>query len=98
MTPYPLAQLVPAVLWTFFLVFCRLAAAIGLMPGFGDAYVNIRARLVVAASISIAVTPIIQADYGIPAEPQNLLRMAALMFDEIFIGSFIGLMGRVLLA
>ena len=98
MTTYPLAQLVPAVLWTFFLVFCRLAAAIGLMPGFGDAYVNVRARLVVAASISIAVTPVVQADYGLPAEPQNLLRMFALMFDEIFIGSFLGLMGRLLLA
>ncbi|HEV2674226.1 MAG TPA: flagellar biosynthetic protein FliR [Aliidongia sp.] len=98
MTTYQLEQLVPSVLWTFFLVFCRLAAAIGFMPGFGDAYVNVRSRLVLAASISIAVTPVIQADYGIPAEPQNLFRMFALMFDEIFIGSFLGLMARVLLA
>ncbi|MDB5359953.1 MAG: flagellar biosynthetic protein FliR [Rhodospirillales bacterium] len=98
MTTYALEQLVPAVLWTYFLVFCRLAAAIGLMPGFGDAYVNMRARLVVAATISFAVTPIIQSDYGLPAEPQNTFRLFALMADEIFIGAFLGLMGRVLLA
>jgi flagellar biosynthesis protein FliR len=98
MTNYPLEQLVPTVIWTFFLVFCRLAAAIGLMPGFGDAYVNVRARLVVAASISFVVTPVIQADYGIPAEPANTFRLFALIFDELFIGAFLGLMGRVLLA
>ena len=98
MTTYSLEQLVPAVVWTFFLVFCRMAAAVGFLPGFGDAYVNVRARLVVAAAISAAVTPVIQADYGVPAEPQNVLRMFALMFDEIFIGSFLGLMARVLLA
>ena len=98
MTTYPLEQLVPAVLWAFLLVFCRMAAAIGFLPGFGDAYVNIRARVVLAVSISIVVTPVIQTDYGIPAEPQSLLRAFALMFDEIFIGSFLGLMARVLLA
>lgn len=98
MTSYPLEQLVPAVLWTYFLVFCRMGAAIGFMPGFGDAYVNVRARLVVAASISFVVTPVIQTDFGIPAEPQNTFRMFALLADELFIGSFLGLMGRVLLA
>jgi len=98
MTTYPLEQLVPAVVWAFFLVFCRLAAAIGFLPGFGDAYVNIRTRLMLAVTISIVVTPVIQADYGVPAEPQNLFRMFALMFDEIFVGSFLGLMARVLLA
>jgi flagellar biosynthetic protein FliR len=98
MTTYSLEQLVPAILWAFFLVFCRLAAAIGFLPGFGDAYVNVRARLVLAVAISVVVTPVIQSDYGVPAEPQNLLRMFALMFDEIFIGSFLGLMARVLLA
>jgi len=98
MTTYPLEQLLPALLWTYFLVFCRMAAAVGFMPGFGDAYVNVRARLVVAATISFAVTPMIQSDYGLPAEPQQFLRMAAVMGGEIFIGSFIGLMGRVLLA
>jgi flagellar biosynthetic protein FliR len=98
MTTYPLEQLVPAVMWTYFLVFCRLGAAIGFMPGFGDAYVNVRTRLVLAVSISAVVTPVIQSDYGVPAEPQNLLRMSVLLFDEIFIGSFLGLMGRVLLA
>ena len=98
MTSYPLEQLVPALLWTYFLVFCRMSAAIGLMPGFGDAYVNVRARLVVAATISYAVTPLVQSDYGLPAEPQNPFHMFALMADEIFIGVFLGLMGRVLLA
>jgi len=98
MSTYQLEQLIPAVLWTYFLVFCRLSAAVGFMPGFGDAYVNVRARLVVAATISFAVTPVIQSDYGIPAEPQNIFRLFALMGGEIFIGSFIGLMGRVLLA
>lgn len=98
MTTYALEQLVPAVLWTYFLVFCRLSAAIGLMPGFGDSYVNVRVRLVVAATISLAVTPVIQSDYGLPAEPQNTFRLFALMADEIFIGAFLGLMGRVLLA
>ena len=98
MTTYSLEQLLPAVVWTYFLVFCRLGAAIGFMPGFGDAYVNVRTRLAFAAAVSFVVTPTIESTYGVPAEPQNLLRLSALMFDEIFIGSFLGLMGRVLLA
>jgi flagellar biosynthesis protein FliR len=98
MTTYALEQLVPAIMWTYFLVFCRMSAAIGLMPGFGDAYVNVRARLVVAAAISFAITPIVQSDYGLPPEPQNTFRLFALMAGEIFIGAFLGLMGRVLLA
>src|SRR5271156_6964491 len=96
MHSYPLEQLLPANVFALLLVASRIAGAISFLPGFGDAYVPVRVRAALAFAIPIVVTPIL-ADH-LPAEPKDFAAMEALVAGEAFIGSFIGLVARVLLA
>jgi len=93
---YALEQLLPANVFALLLVASRIAGAITFLPGFGDAYVPVRVRVVLAFMITFVVTPIL-ADH-LPAEPKDIAALSALIITEAFIGSFIGLVARVLLA
>lgn len=90
-----LEQLVSANLFQFFLVFARLGSAIMLLPGFGEAYVSPRIRLVFALTVSLALMPMI-AD-RLPALPPGMGQFAALLLMEIGIGIFFGMMARLVL-
>jgi flagellar biosynthetic protein FliR len=92
---YSFAQLLPANVFALVIVFCRMSGAIAFLPGFGDAYVPVRVRAVLAVFITFVVTPIV-AD-GLPAEPTTIASLATLIFGEVFIGTFIGLIARILL-
>jgi flagellar biosynthetic protein FliR len=96
MHSYALEQLLPANVFALLLVASRIAGAITFLPGFGDAYVPVRVRVALAFMITFVVTPIL-ADH-LPAEPKDLAALSALVITEAFIGSFIGLIARVLLA
>ncbi len=96
MTTYPLQQLLPANLYVYALVFSRVGAAIGLLPGIGDAYVPPRVRMVAALTISILVAPLLAPQ--LPAEPKNFMLMFTQMLGEISVGLFIGLTARIILA
>jgi flagellar biosynthesis protein FliR len=96
MHSYTIEQLLPANVFALLLVVSRIAGAITFLPGFGDAYVPVRVRVVLAFMISLVVTPLL-AD-RLPAEPKDLAALSALIVTEAFIGSFIGLVARVLLA
>jgi flagellar biosynthesis protein FliR len=91
-----LASLVTAEIGALFLVFCRLGSALMMMPGFGDAVVPPRIRLLLAIGITLAVTPVVAA--GIPALPDEPARMLMLVAGEVAIGLFIGLVARVAMA
>ena len=54
-----LEQLVSINLFQFFMVFARLGSAIMLLPGFGEAYVPPRIRLIFALTVSFALMPMI---------------------------------------
>jgi flagellar biosynthetic protein FliR len=95
MHSYPLEQLLPANVFALLLVATRMAGAISFLPGFGDAYVTVRIRVVLAVAITIVVTPVL-AD-RLPAEPKDLAELSGLIASEAFIGSFIGIVTRVLL-
>jgi|SRR5580658_3168514 flagellar biosynthetic protein FliR len=95
MHSYPLEQLLPANVFALLLVASRIAGAISFLPGFGDAYVPVRVRAVLAVTVTFVVTPVL-ADH-LPAEPKEFARLSALIVTEAFIGSFIGLVARVLL-
>jgi flagellar biosynthetic protein FliR len=96
MHSYTLEQLLPANVFALVLVVSRISGAIAFLPGFGDAYVPVRVRAVLAFTITLVVTPVI-AD-RLPAEPRDFAALSALVISEAFIGAFIGLVARVLLA
>lgn len=96
MTTYSIQQLLPANLYVYAIVFARVAAAIGLLPGIGDAYVPPRVRLVAALAITVLVAPVLSGQ--LPPEPKNFLVLFTQMLGEISVGLFIGLTARIILA
>lgn len=90
-----LEQLISSGLFQFFMVFARLGSAIMLLPGFGEAYVPPRVRLVFALTVSFALMPMIAG--SLPAMPASLDRFVGLLLMEIGIGVFFGLIARLIL-
>ena len=90
-----LEQLVSINLFQFFLVFARLGSAIMLLPGFGEAYVSPRIRLVFALTVSLALMPMISP--RLPALPAGMGQFAGLLVMEIGIGLFFGMISRLIL-
>ncbi|MEZ5831430.1 MAG: flagellar biosynthetic protein FliR [Dongiaceae bacterium] len=90
-----LEQLVSGNLFQFFLVFARLGSAIMLLPGFGEAYVPPRIRLVFALAVSFALMPMISD--RLPALPPAISDFVALLLVEIGIGLFFGMIARLIL-
>jgi len=81
-------------LFAFLLVFCRVGSAIMLLPGFGEAYVPARARLLLAAMFSVALAP---ALHNMPHVPSNIMALFSLILAEILIGLFLGGLSRMLI-
>jgi len=77
------------------MVFCRMGAAMMFMPGFGDSTVNVRARLLLALAIAVALGDSFGA-------PQYLLSgfwpAAVTIFEEITVGIFLGVSARLAIA
>jgi len=90
-----LEQLVTGNLFQFFLVFARLGSAIMLLPGFGEAYVPPRVRLVFALTVSLALMPMIAGQ--LPALPAGMAQFAGLLVVEIGIGLFFGMIARLIM-
>jgi flagellar biosynthetic protein FliR len=82
-------------LFAFLLVFCRLGSAIMLLPGFGEAYVTARIRLLLAVMFSIILAPTL---HTLPAVPATVPGLAYVVTAEIAIGVFIGGLSRMLIA
>ncbi len=91
-----LAALLPAEIYAVFLVFVRMGAAIMLMPGIGDPYVSVRARLLMALAIAFLVTPILAP--ALPPLPEATLPLVLLILGEIVIGLFLGSVARLMMA
>lgn len=90
-----LEQLAAFNLFQFFMVFARMGSAIMLLPGFGEAYVPQRVRLVFAVVVSLVLMPMV-AD-RLPAMPAAFDRFAAYLLTEIGIGLFFGMIARLIL-
>lgn len=91
-----LSELLPANFFAFFVVFARIGSALVVMPPFGEAFVFIRTRLVLALAISALATPF--AASTLPALPPGPLELTILLSAEILVGLFIGGLARMLLA
>jgi flagellar biosynthesis protein FliR len=96
MTLNLLDQFLISQLSAFLFIFCRVGTALMVMPGFGDAYVSPRIRLLFGLAMSLLLTPLL-AD-KMPPMPQSIFTLAMLMMSEILVGFFIGFIGRTLMS
>lgn len=91
-----LEQLLPAQLFALFLVFVRLGAAFAVLPGFAEAFVAMRFRLMLAGATSIIVAPVVGP--ALPELPASPLPLLVLLAGESGVGLFIGITARLTLA
>lgn len=90
-----LSEVLTAELAAYAFVFCRMGAALMFMPGFGDGTVNVRARLMLALAISVALGDA----YGAPdLLTSGFWPAAVVVFGELTIGLFLGLAARLAIA
>jgi len=89
-----LENILTSQLFAFLLVFCRTGSAIMLLPGFGEAYVPARAKVLLAALFSIVLAPAIP---NLPPLPSSIMGLFSLIFAEILIGLFLGGLSRMLI-
>ena len=91
-----LAQLVTTQIFVLAMVFCRLGSAMILMPGFGESVIPVRFRLLFGFSFTILLAPFLVAK--IPPQPTEVASLFLLLGGEIFVGLFIGVLMRIMLA
>lgn len=91
-----LAKLLPDNLFAALVIFTRFGGAMMLLPGFGEAYVPPRYRLLLAVLLSLLMTPVLAPRLpGLPSEPSQL---AVIIGSELLIGLFIGTITRILIS
>lgn len=90
-----LAQFLTAELFAFLLIFCRVGSAVMLLPGFGEAYVSPRVRLMLALMISLVMAA---AHPRMPPVPSTTAVLVTLIGSEILIGLFLGGLSRILIS
>lgn len=83
-----IAMLSEEVLTALILVFARITAAVGLMPGFGSSLLPMRVRLAGAVAFTMIVWPMVPDTQGVPLLPGLLI--------EIAVGVALGLSVRFL--
>jgi len=92
----PLEQLLPANLFAALLIFCRIGAAMMLLPGFGEVYVPQRYRLLLALVMAGLLTPVLSPI--LPALPASPAQVMIMVLGEITVGVFIGTLARMMVA
>jgi flagellar biosynthetic protein FliR len=90
-----LQELVNLNLFAFFLIFARVGAAFLLLPGYSAGWVSPRIRLAVALAVSFALMPLLSEQ--LPAMPAAPSALTLLLIGETLVGSFFGLIGRILI-
>lgn len=90
-----IAEFLSTAAFQFFLVFARIGAAVAYLPGFGEGYVNMRARLVFALLFTMVLFPMLRD--MVPATPSHPAQLGILVLGEVVIGIFFGLICRVLM-
>lgn len=90
-----LADLVAVDVFQFLLVFTRLGAAFMGMPGLGAASVPAQARLLMSLAITLVVVPLVAKT--LPPLPANVADLLVLLFNEIAVGAFLGLMAQAMM-
>ena len=84
----------PQIIFSFIICFARLGTAIMILPGFGEAFVPARFRLIMALLLSYIIFPIVENH--LPAVPQGDLLFFMIIFKEMAIGFFLGLIAKII--
>jgi flagellar biosynthetic protein FliR len=82
-------------IFALLLIFCRIGAALMLLPGFGDTNTPARVRLFLAIGFSLMLAPALRG--RLPPLPGNPADLAVLIGVETVIGVFLGTVARILL-
>ncbi len=96
MVPSLLEQFLVSELFAFLMIFVRVGTGIMVLPGFGEAYVSTRIRLIFALMMSLALVPIFSP--LMPAIPGSPLSLFVLLIAEMLVGIFIGYLSRLLVS
>jgi flagellar biosynthetic protein FliR len=91
-----LEQLLPAQVFGFFLVFARIGSAFSVLPGFSEAFIAMRFRLLLAGMTSLVVAPVVAP--SLPPATDSPIGLLVLVGGEVIIGLFLGLTARLALA
>jgi len=91
-----LAELLPNQIFALLIVFVRLGSAMMLLPGFGEAYISPRVRLLLALAVTVVVQPALPP--VIPPLPASPTALLLLVLGEAFVGLFLGSVARILMA
>lgn len=83
-------------IFAFLLVFSRVGGAILLMPGFSEAYVNMRARLLLALAVSFVLVPLLEP--LMPPIPDSAISLTVLILQETLVGISIGMVSRFIIS
>ncbi|MFZ6765320.1 MULTISPECIES: flagellar biosynthetic protein FliR [Acetobacterales] len=83
-----------AELYRLFLVFCRVSAALLLLPGTGETQLPARIRLLAGLLIALCIAPLA----GPASSPPGALAMAGAVALETATGAFLGTLSRLLLS
>ncbi|MBV5336357.1 flagellar biosynthetic protein FliR, partial [bacterium] len=91
-----LSGLLVSQIFVWMLVFARVGSAFSVMPTLGDAFVAVRARLLLSLIVSTLVAGPL-ADQ-LPKMPDSPFALLVLFFSEITIGLFIGSISRLMVS
>lgn len=90
----PLEDFLPTQVYIILLVLSRLGGTMMLIPGIGETFVPVQYRLILTVGLSLVVAPLV-AD-KIPLAP-SAPELARLIFFELVIGLYFGIVARILL-
>lgn len=82
--------------WAFLIVFARIGAFLMIMPGTGDNFTPVQARLLFALAFSYILTPVLLS--GLPPMPASSVAIMLILAKEVFVGIFFGTIARMLMA
>lgn len=89
-------ELAATLVFPFFLVFCRLGAAILVFPALSDDAVPARLRLLAAVATAAVMVPLLTP--SLPSLPNTTGGLTLLVFGELVMGLLLGLGARLFLA
>lgn len=84
----------PAELYRLLLVLCRAAAALMLLPGFGDGGVPVRMRIMASLMMALCVAPLAGPALPVPGTWAICGAIAA----EVAVGAMIGTLARIIIS
>ncbi len=93
-TTLALQTVLPAELYRLLLVLCRVAAALMLLPGFGDGGLPVRMRIMASLMMALCVAPLVGPALPVP----NTWAILGAIIAEVAVGAMLGTLARVIIS